>query len=71
VVVGIAVAVLAVTGLAGYATLRGAAPAVDPGRLAAVEVGTIVKSVVATGKVEPITKVEIKSKERHHQGPPR
>jgi HlyD family secretion protein len=31
-------------------------------RLATVERGTIVRSVVATGKIEPITKVEIKSK---------
>ena len=34
----------------------------DASRLATVEAGTMVKSVVATGKVEPITKVEIKSK---------
>jgi HlyD family secretion protein len=34
----------------------------DPSRLATVEKGTMVKSVVATGKIEPITKVEIKSK---------
>jgi HlyD family secretion protein len=34
----------------------------DPSALAAVERGTMVKSVVATGKVEPVTKVEIKSK---------
>jgi HlyD family secretion protein len=61
--VGVAVAAAALAvGAAGYATLNGAAPAVDPSRLAVVEVGTMVKSVVATGKVEPITKVEIKSK---------
>src|SRR5262249_25089731 len=40
----------------------GAAPDVDPSRVATAERGTMVKSVVATGKVEPITKVEIKSK---------
>jgi HlyD family secretion protein len=34
----------------------------DPARIATVEKGTMVKSVVATGKIEPITKVEIKSK---------
>jgi HlyD family secretion protein len=34
----------------------------DPARLATIEKGTMVKSVVATGKIEPITKVEIKSK---------
>jgi HlyD family secretion protein len=35
---------------------------IDPTKLAKVERGDVVKSVVATGKVEPITKVEIKSK---------
>lgn len=34
----------------------------DPSKLAKVEKGDLAKSVVATGKVEPITKVEIKSK---------
>jgi HlyD family secretion protein len=53
---------LAVVGAAGLATLKGAAPDIDPAKLAAAELGTMVKSVVATGKVEPITKVEIKSK---------
>lgn len=46
----------------GFTTLRGASAAIDPARIAAVEDGTMVRSVVATGKVEPITKVEIKSK---------
>jgi len=35
---------------------------IDPTKLAKVERGDLAKSVVATGKVEPITKVEIKSK---------
>jgi HlyD family secretion protein len=60
--IGAGVALLVVGGAAGFVTLKGAAPEVDPSKLAAVEVGTMVKSVVATGKVEPITKVEIKSK---------
>jgi HlyD family secretion protein len=46
----------------GLATLRGASSDIDPSRLATVEQGTMVRSVVATGKIEPITKVEIKSK---------
>ena len=58
--IGIAVAIIA--GAAGFATLKGAGADLDPSRLAAVERGTMVRSVVATGKVEPITKVEIKSK---------
>ncbi len=37
-------------------------PAIDPSKIAVVERGTMTRSVVATGKVEPITKVEIKSK---------
>jgi len=35
---------------------------IDPTKLAKVEKGDLAKSVVATGKIEPITKVEIKSK---------
>jgi len=55
--------VLVVLGAAyGLVTLRGAAPEIDPSKIATVERGTMVRSVVATGKVEPITKVEIKSK---------
>jgi HlyD family secretion protein len=53
---------LVVAGAVGFVTLKGAAPDVDASKLATVERGTMVKSVVATGKVEPITKVEIKSK---------
>jgi len=59
---GIGAAVLVVGGAAGFATLKGASPEIDASRLATVERGTMVRSVVATGKVEPITKVEIKSK---------
>ncbi len=35
---------------------------IDPSKLASVEKGDIAKSVVATGKIEPLTKVEVKSK---------
>lgn len=58
-------AVLGAIGLAalwGLTSLNGAAAAPDDSRLATVEVGTMTRSVVATGKIEPITKVEIKSK---------
>jgi HlyD family secretion protein len=57
-----AAALVLLGGAAGLVTLKGAAPDRDPARIAAVERGTMVKSVVATGKVEPITKIEIKSK---------
>jgi HlyD family secretion protein len=35
---------------------------IDPSRLAAIERGDVARSVVATGKIQPLTKVEIKSK---------
>ena len=60
--IGVAVALGVIGGAAGLATLKGASADVDASRLATVERGTMVKSVVATGKVEPITKIEIKSK---------
>ena len=51
---------LAVAGVLIAATRGGTK--IDPSKLAKVEKGDLAKSVVATGKVEPITKVEIKSK---------
>ncbi len=35
---------------------------IDPDKLATVERGDIARSVVATGKIEPLTKIEVKSK---------
>lgn len=46
----------------GFGALDGASSRIDPTRITTVERGAIVRSVVATGKIEPITKVEIKSK---------
>src|SRR5205809_3660847 len=46
----------------GLVTLRGASPEIDASKIATVERGSMLRSVVATGKIEPITKVEIKSK---------
>jgi len=60
--IGAAVALVVLGGAAGLATLKGASAEIDASKLATVERGTMVKSVVATGKVEPITKIEIKSK---------
>ena len=54
--------VLLVAGIWGFSTINGASSSIDPSRLAVVERGTMLRSVVATGKIEPITKVEIKSK---------
>src|SRR4051812_20695184 len=59
--IGITAVVLAVAAIAGY-TISGASVSVDPTKVVVVERGTMVKSVVATGKVEPITRIEIKSK---------
>src|SRR4051812_18601295 len=59
--IGGTMAVLAAAGIYTVST-RGASNTINPSRLAAAEMGTITRSVVATGKVEPITKVEIKSK---------
>lgn len=59
-----AVAAVAVLGGAAY-TLAGfntATASFEPSRLSTVERSTMVRSVVATGKVEPISKVELKSK---------
>ena len=53
---------LAVAGIWGVSAFRGGSTAVDPARTTTVELGTMVVSVVATGKVEPITTVELKSK---------
>jgi HlyD family secretion protein len=60
--IGAAVGVVILGGAAGLATLKGASTDLDASHLATVERGTMIKSVVATGKVEPITKIEIKSK---------
>jgi HlyD family secretion protein len=60
--IGVSAALVAIAAAYGLVTLNGAGPDVDPSRIATVERGTMIRSVVATGKVEPITKVEIKSK---------
>jgi HlyD family secretion protein len=56
----VAAAVVALVIVAVAATRGGTK--IDPTKLAKVEKGDLAKSVVATGKVTPITKVEIKSK---------
>ena len=60
--IGLVVLLLCGGAVAGFATLNGASSPVDPTKIAVAERGTMVRSVVATGKIEPITKVEIKSK---------
>jgi HlyD family secretion protein len=47
---------------AGVIAAKSGGTKIDPSKLAKVERGDLAKSVVATGKVTPITKVEVKSK---------
>jgi HlyD family secretion protein len=56
---GAAVVILLVGGLVMASRSK---TEIDPSKLAAVEKGDIARSVVATGKIQPLTKVEVKSK---------
>ena len=53
---------LAVTGVVGLRARLRAVPPIDPSKLGAVELGDIARSVVATGKIQPLSKVDVKSK---------
>jgi HlyD family secretion protein len=57
-----AVAVVLCGGILGGVTLLRSNHEIDPSKLAVIERGDIARSVVATGKVEPLAKVEVKSK---------
>jgi HlyD family secretion protein len=59
---GSATGALALAGIYLFAGAARAGADFDPSSVATVERGTMTKSVVATGKIEPITKVEVKSK---------
>jgi HlyD family secretion protein len=48
--------------VAGGAVVLQPSKEIDPSKLAAVEKGDIARSVVATGKIQPLVKVEVKSK---------
>lgn len=58
----VGVVVLAVLITAGVVAAKSGGTKIDPTKIAKVDQGDLAKSVVATGKIEPITKVEIKSK---------
>jgi HlyD family secretion protein len=58
---GIILLVLIGAGIGVYAALR-PNNQIDPAKLASVDKGDIARSVVATGKVQPLAKVEVKSK---------
>jgi len=53
---------IAVLGGIVFAASSRSGKAVDPSKLAAVERGDLARSVVATGKIQPRAKVEVKSK---------
>ncbi len=57
-----AVVLLVALLLAVGVTRLGRGAAIDPNRLARVTRGDVARSVVATGQIQPITKVEVKSK---------
>jgi HlyD family secretion protein len=59
----LSVGVVLILGVAGVGVahlVKGSS--IDPNRLAKVSRGDVARSVVATGKIQPITKVEVKSK---------
>jgi len=57
-----ALIILSGLGVTGFVVMSRPTNEIDSSRLAAVVRGDIARSVVATGRIEPITKVEIKSK---------
>ena len=59
---GIGALVIVVVLATGILAFTRGSTKIDPTRLAKVERGDLARSVVATGKIEPITKVEVKSK---------
>lgn len=60
--IGFGLVLVAGAAAVGVTRLSGASSGIDAAKTAVAEHGTMVRSVVATGKIEPITKVEIKSK---------
>ncbi len=52
--------IIVILGVSAARMVRGSS--IDPNRLAKVQRGDVARSVVATGKIQPITKVEVKSK---------
>jgi len=61
IIAAIAALVLIGGGYGVYAALR-PNHEIDPSKLAAVERGDLARVVVATGKIQPLSKVEVKSK---------
>src|SRR5438093_7407308 len=61
IIVAVVLGALLGTAIVAASALR-SQPSIDPSKIATVERGDIARSVVATGKIEPLTKVEVKSK---------
>jgi len=61
IIVGAALVVV-LGGILGAVTLLRSNHEIDPSKLAVIERGDIARAVVATGKIEPLAKVEVKSK---------
>src|ERR1700687_873908 len=59
-----AVIILLIVGGAGYGVMAALRPSrvIDPSKLATVERGDLARGVVATGEIQPLFKVELKSK---------
>ena len=62
IIYGIVITVVLLVVVGGLIAATSGGTKIDPTKLAKVEKGDLAKSVVATGKVTPITKVEVKSK---------
>ncbi len=62
IIIGSVIGVLVLLIAGGLIAATRGGTKIDPSKLAKVEKGDLAKSVVATGKITPITKVEIKSK---------
>ena len=58
----VSIATLGALGLVGFKVVSRPKTGIDSSRLANVSRGDIARSVVATGRIEPVAKVEIKSK---------
>jgi HlyD family secretion protein len=56
------IALVVLAGVFGIAAALRPNHQIDPSKLATVERGDVARSVVATGKIEPLAKVEVKSK---------
>jgi HlyD family secretion protein len=56
------IALVAALGGGSVAAFRRPSTTLDPSKIGAIEKGDVARSVVATGKVQPLTKVDVKSK---------